>query len=148
MKKLMFFLAFSAMILGLAACGNDDEPQTTRDYDFYLDLTNNIGTIDIYDVVFTIGDRESPAMTIRIPDAKFTKDGNIITFNDTNIAPMMIRGENFIPMGDPTYNVTDLKCEVNVKKETFTISFNCHGGTFTDSGKIHKLTYIGQDGQL
>ncbi|MBO4871427.1 MAG: dockerin type I repeat-containing protein [Muribaculaceae bacterium] len=105
-------------------------------FEFNLNEVANIGTITVYNVIFTIGDRQSPAMTIRIPDAKFTRNGNTITFNDTDIAPEMKRGSGFVPMGDPLYNVTDLISVLNLVDKTFSISFKCHGGEFSDNGSI------------
>ena len=159
MKKLFFMLAFSAMIMGLTACG-DDEPKdkptidvqngviysyhqsvTDTYYQFSIDEETGKGTIDVFNVVFRIGEQTSPAMTIRIPDAKFTRKADVITFDDTDIAPMMLRGSQYIPMGDPAYNVTDLKSTIDLKARTFSISFDCHGGSFSDTGKI----YLWQD---
>ncbi|MBP3737466.1 MAG: dockerin type I repeat-containing protein [Muribaculaceae bacterium] len=105
-------------------------------FEFKLDEAMGTGSITVYNVVFTIGDRQSPAMTIRIPDAKFTRTGNVITFDDTDIAPEMLRGSGFIPMGDPQYNVTDLKCVLNLEAKTFTITFKCHGGQYDQNGTI------------
>ena len=154
MKKTLLLLATMALIMSLTACG-DDEPNdkqtievqdgviyshyesvTDTHYVFDIDETSGKGTIDVFNVVFRIGEQTSPAMTIRIPDAKFTRKGDVITFDDTDIAPMMYRGSQYIPMGDPAYNVTDLKSTIDLKARSFTISFNCHGGSFSDSGKI------------
>ena len=159
MKKTMLLLATVAVMMGLTACG-DDEPndkqtidvqkgviysvhqsETELYYNFSIDEETGKGSIDVFNVVFRIGEQTSPAMTIRIPDAKFTRKGDVITFDDTDIAPMMYRGSGFVPMGDPAYNVTNLKSVIDLKARSFTISFNCHGGSFSDSGKI----YLWQD---
>ena len=152
MKKIMLMMALCAMAMGLAACGDDDEPQvinvkdgviesveaqvTDTHYEFELNEATGTGNITVHNIVFTIGDRQSPALTIRIPNAKFTRTRNIITFNDTDIAPEMLRGTNFVPMGDPLYNVTDLNSVIDLDKKTFSISFKCHGGDFSHNGNI------------
>ena len=154
MKKiLMLTMAIVAMMMTLTACGDDkDEPkvvqpkdgvitsvyaqETDTHFEYELNDEEKTGTITVYNVVFTIGDRQSPAMTIRIPNAKFTRKGNVITFDDTDIAPEMLRGTSFVPMGDALYNVTDLKSVLNLDTKIFDIAFKCHGGDFSDNGTI------------
>lgn len=152
MKKLMLLMATIAMAVSFTACSDDDEPQiidvkdgvivstteqsTDTRFEYTLNEDAGTGTIVVYNVVFTIGERQSPAMTIRIPNAKFTRTRNIITFNDTDIAPDMLRGSTFVPMGDPAYNVTDLNSVLNLDDKTFNISFICHGGDYSKSGNI------------
>ena len=152
MKKLMMMMATVALMMNLAACGDDkDEPQVQvkngiiasvftnendTHYEFKLDEETNTGDITAFNVVFTIGETQSPAMTIRIPKAKFTRKNNTITFDDTDIAPDMLRGTSWVPMPGEQYKVTNLKSVLNLETKTFNIAFNCHGGSFSDNGSI------------
>lgn len=150
MKKLLPALLFAALCLTFTACGDDkDEPividtqkiesvyenETDVHYVFDIDLYKDSSSIYFYNVKFTIGERESPAMTIRI-DAPVTVDntGKIYTYAGTNIVPFITMGP--VPVPAPDFIVTNLTCTVNTKDKTYSMYFNCHGGEYADSGKL------------
>lgn len=133
----------------LVSCGDDkDEPtpatqnlesvyenETDTHFTFDIDMEKKIGSIYIYNVVFTIGERVSPAMNIRI-DAYCTADksGKIFTIFGTDIIPFMLRGTTPVPV--ESMPVTNLTCTVDTKKKTYDIFFNCHGGEYKNVGKL------------
>ena len=149
----MMLLAVVAVAL-CAACGSDekDEPAVVPDgtyssvyndknalhYAFDLDMEHKQCTITVYNVQFTSGGQQSPKMTIRIPNAKIastSRTGELV-IEDTDIEPEMLRGTDFAPMPGEQYKVTDLHATLNVGEKTFAITFKCHDGEFTDSGKL------------
>ena len=151
MKKL-FNVLFLATMLGmvLVSCGDEkDEPvgpsnyqlesisesETDTHFTFVIDLDKDSSSIYLYNVVFTIGETQSPAMNIRI-DAPVTvdKSGKIYTYAGTDITPFLLRGNTPVPM--PSMPVTNLTCNVDTKNKTFNIFFNCHGGEYSNSGKL------------
>lgn len=106
-------------------------------YHFNIDLNKDKSTINIYNIVFTIGEAQSPAMNIRIDaPASYNKENNTVTFSGSNIMPFMIRGDSLIPMEGEAYRVNNLTCTVNFKENTFSIAFDCHGGHHDDTGKL------------
>lgn len=153
MKKLFAMLLWVALLgMAITSCGDDkDEPQpeptqqlesaheqeTDRYLVFDIDLDKDSSSIYFYNIVFTIGEVESPAMNIRI-DAPVTVDktGKIYTYQGTGIMPYMLRGNTPVPMPGEAYQVTDLLCHVNTDAKTFDIKFDCHGGHFENSGRL------------
>ena len=106
-------------------------------YHFNIDLNKDKSTIEIYNIVFTIGEVQSPAMNIRIDaPANYNSETNTLTFSGSDIIPFMIRGGSLIPMEGETYRVNNLACTVNFKENTFSIAFDCHGGHHDDTGKL------------
>ena len=150
MKKfLTMLLMTAAMLFVCASCGDDDEPNvpttqtlesvylepTDTHFTFDIDLDKDSSSIYLYNVIFTIGDAQSPAMNIRI-DAPVTVDktGKVFTYAGTDIVPFLLRGTTPTPM--PSFMVTNLTCTVNTADKTYSIFFNCHGGEFSDRGKL------------
>lgn len=153
MKKL-FYVMIMALTLSagmvLASCGNDnDEPDAPKTQNlqsayenendthfmFDINLEKDSSSIYLYNVQFAIGEQLSPVMNIRI-DAPVTvdKSGKVYTYAGTNIIPYMLRGNNPVPV--PNLPVTDLICTVNVNNKTYSMSFDCHGGHYDNSGKL------------
>lgn len=151
MKKLVFML-FAATLLGMAfvSCGDEkDEPvipkaqtlesvhqdATETYFKFDIDMNKDSSSIYLYNVVFTIGEAQSPAMNIRI-DAPVTVDkkGKVFTYSGTNITPFLLRGNTPVPM--PNMPVTDLTCTVNTGDKTYSMAFDCHDGHYSNSGKL------------
>ena len=150
MKKLLPALLFAALCLSFTACGDDDEPvtpdpvqklesvylePTDAHYMFDIDLEKDSSSIYLYNAVFTIGERVSPAMNIRI-DAPVTVDktGKIYTYSGTDIVPYLLMGPTPVP--SPGFMVTNLTCTVNVKDKTYDLYFNCHGGEYAANGVL------------
>ena len=148
-----FTMLFMASVLSvmLTACGDNDEPvvpdaqkiesvyenETDTHYMFDIDMDKDSSDIYLYNVSFTIGDRVSPPMTLRIPaPVTVDKSGNVFTYAGTGIVADMQRGTTWMPMTNADYLVHNLTCMVNTKNKTFAISFDCHGGHFEDNGKI------------
>lgn len=152
MKKI-FTLLFVATMLSLvfSACGKDDEPdkpvsadlesaydnETDLHFLFAINTEKDSSSIYMYNIVFTIGEAQSPAMNIRV-DAPLTVDktGNVFTYAGTGMHPYMQRGSTMMQLTDDRYLVTDLTCTVDTKNRTYDIAFDCHGGHFADSGKL------------
>ena len=150
MKKL-FSILFIATMLGMVftACGDDkDEPvvptqklesvytsETDTHFTFDIDLNKDSSSIYLYNVVFTIGEAQSPAMNIRI-DAPVTvdKSGKLYTYAGTNIIPYLLRGATPVPM--PSMPVTNLMCNVDTKRKYYEMYFECHGGSFAANGDL------------
>jgi len=156
MKKLLFTLSIMALALGLVACGDDnDEPVVEKSqriesyyesesdvhYLFDIDLEADSSSIYCYNVTFTIGDRKSPALNIRIDapvSVTVNSAGSIYTYTTaagTSTIPYIIMGTTAVPMAE--YAVTNLTCMVNTRDRTYRISFNCHGGEYSDSGDLN-----------
>ena len=142
MKKIisMFFIA-AALCLMVTACGNDkDEPEipqtqklesehsaTNDTYLVYdIDLNKDSSSIYVYNAVFQMGDKTSPALNIRV-DAPCTVDktGKVFTYAGTNIPPYLIMGTTPTPF--PTLRVNNLRSVVDTEKRTYSISFDCQG---------------------
>ena len=137
--------------MAFVSCGDDEpvKPEPTQNLEsaytdptdthflFDIDLEKDSSTIYLYNIVFRIGEAVSPAMNIRI-DAPVTVDqtGKIYTYAGTNIVPFMLRGNTAVPMTGPSYLVTDLLCNVNIKDKTYYIKFDCHGGHFEETGRL------------
>ena len=152
MKKI-FTLLFVATMLSLvfSACGKDDEPdkpvsadlesaydnETDLHFLFAINTEKDSSSIYMYNIVFTIGEAQSPAMNIRV-DAPLTVDktGNVFTYAGTGMHPYMQRGSTMMQLTDDRYQVTNLTCTVDTKNRTYDIAFDCHGGHFADSGKL------------
>jgi hypothetical protein len=150
MKKFYYILFIATMFgMALVSCGDDDKPDTpvsqqiesvyanendTR-FVFDINMDKDSSSIYLYNVVFTIGEAQSPAMNIRI-DAPVTvdKSGKIYTYAGTNITPFLLRGNTPVPMS--SMPVTNLTCNVDTKNKTFNIFFNCHGGEYSNNGKL------------
>lgn len=152
MKKIFSMLFIAAMCcMAMVSCGNEDEPvkpvrniwETVHEsesdiyYQFYIDTQKDSSSIFMYNIVFTIGDRVSPAMTIRV-DAPLTvdKSGQVFTYAGTGIAPYMMMGSGMIQLTDDDYLVNNLTCVVDTKNRTYDIKFDCHGGHYSDSGSL------------
>ena len=149
MKKLLPALLLAVLSLAFTACGDDDEPvvpeaqriesvyesETDTHFTFDIDMDKDSSSIYLYNVVFTIGEVQSPAMNIRI-DAPVTVDktGKVFTYAGTDIVPYMLRGTTPVPM--PSFMVTNLTCTVDTKNKTYDMFFNCHGGEYKNSGKL------------
>ena len=144
MKKIFSMLFIAAMCcMAMVSCGNEDEPEkpvrniweTVHEsesdiyYQFYIDTQKDSSSIFMYNIVFTIGDRVSPAMTIRV-DAPLTvdKSGQVFTYAGTGIAPYMMMGSGMIQLTEEDYLVNNLTCVVDTKNRTYDIKFDCHGG--------------------
>lgn len=153
MKRLATML-FAAILLGMAfvSCGDDkDEPvipeaqtleseyqdPTETRYMFDIDMEKDSSSIYMYNIVFTIGSASSPAMNIRV-DAPATVDktGKVFTLAGTGIHPYLLRGSSIMQLTEDRYLVTDLTCIVNTANKTYDITFDCHGGHFTQQGKL------------
>lgn len=141
MKKLLPALLFAALFLTFAACGDEkDEPvvppaqQLESEHglanDTYLiwdiDLDKDSSSIYVHNVVFTMGDQQSPPLNIRV-DAPCTvnKTGKVFTFAGTGIIPFLMQGTVAVPF--PTLHVNNLSSVVNIENKTYSISFDCQG---------------------
>ena len=150
MKKLFSMLFIATMLCMVSvACGDDnDEPipttqklesvyqnETDTHFVFDINLDKDSSSIYLYNVVFTIGEAQSPAMNIRI-DAPVTVDkkGTFFTYAGNNITPFMLRGNNPVPM--PSMPVTNLMCNVDTKRKYYEMYFECHGGSYAANGDL------------
>ena len=151
MKKFfsMFFIA-SLLSMAFVSCGDEkDEPEIIQSQQlesvvddetgvrivFDIDLTKDSSSVYIYNVVFTIGDRTSKPMDIRIDSpCSVDKTGTIYTYQGTDMTPYMLMGTSFVPF--PSMPVTDFICTVNTKEKTYSTSFDCHGGHYDKNGKL------------
>ena len=113
------------------------ENESDTHYKFDIDMGKDSSTIIMYNVVFRIGEATSPAMTLRVA-APLTVDSNgkTFTYTGTGIVADMLRGTTWMPMPGEDYLVHNLTCEVNTETKHYSISFDCHGGHFDDSGQI------------
>lgn len=151
MKKLFSMLFIATMLsMVFVACGDEkDEPKPVKAQKlesviddetdalvvFDIDLDKDSSSVYIYHAVFTIGDRVSPAMDIRIDSpCSVDKTGTVYTYSGTNIIPYMVMGTTYVPV--PSMPVTDFICTVNTKEKTYDTSFDCHGGHWAKSGKL------------
>lgn len=145
---------FTTILLGMAfvSCGDEkDEPvipeaqtleseyldATEARFKFDIDMEKDSSSIYMYNIVFTIGTATSPAMNIRV-DAPVTvdKSGKVFTYAGTGIHPYMQRGSSMMQLTDDRYLVTNLICIVNTANMTYNITFDCHGGHFTQQGRL------------
>ena len=148
MKKFLpMLLMTAAMLFVCASCGDDDEPnvpttqtlesvyyaETDARYMFDIDMNKDSSSIYIYNIKFS--EQMPVTVNIRI-DAPVSVDktGKVFTYAGTDIVPFLLRGTTPPPM--PDYLVTNLTCTVNTAEKTYRIFFNCHGGEFSDSGKL------------
>lgn len=98
---------------------------------------NGCATVELHNVVFTIGDKKSPAFQkIRI-DAPMTNEGNVYTYEGTDITPFLSMNGVDVPVEQ--FKVTNFKAVVNVENKTYSIFFNCHGGEYKKSGTVVSL---------
>lgn len=113
--------------------GEDSETYLKWD----IDMTRDSSSIYLYDIVFTIGEATSPAMTLRV-DAPVTynKTTKEYTLSGTGIVAYMMRGTTWMPMPGDSYLVNNLVSTINLKAKTYTISFDCHGGHFEKEGNL------------
>ena len=150
MKKLFSILfIFTMLSMVFVSCGDEkDDPviptqklesvyesESDTHFMFDINLDKDSSSIYLYNIVFTIGEAQSPAMNIRI-DAPVTvdKSGKVYTYAGTNIIPFLLRGNTPVPA--PGFVVTNLTCNVDTKNKNFNIFFNCHGGEYSHSGKL------------
>ena len=142
MKKIltMLFVA-AALCIVVASCGDEkDEPDVPKTQllesehgvanDTYLvwniDLNQDSSSINVYNAVFQMGDKQSPALNISIQSpCTVDKTGKVYTLMGSNIIPNLIMGSTPVPY--PTLRVNNLKSVVDVEKKTYTISFDCQG---------------------
>ena len=142
MKKIFSTLLFAALLsMAFVSCGNEkDEPVTPPSQkiesvhgeanDTYLvwdiDMAKDSSTIYVYNAVFQMGDKQSPALNIGVNSpCTVDKTGKVFTFIGTNIIPNLIMGTTPTPF--PTLRVNNLRSVVNVEKKTYSISFDCQG---------------------
>ena len=142
MKKLFPMLLF-AILMGMAfvSCGDEkDEPVVPKTQklesehsatnDTYLvydiDLNKDSSSINVYNAKFQMGDKESPALNIRV-NAPCTVDkaGKVYTYAGTDIIPFLMMGSTPTPF--PTLRVNNLRSVVDTEKKTYSISFACQG---------------------
>ena len=142
MKKFFSIFLFSALLgTALIACGDEkDEPITPAAQqiesehgvanDTYLvwdiDLDKDSSSIYVYNAVFYMGDKPSPALNIRVDSpCMVDKTGKVFTFAGTGIIPHMKMVTTFTPVN--TLRVNNLKSVVNTDNKTYSISFDCQG---------------------
>ena len=148
MKKLLSMLFVAAMIsIAFTACGDDkdepdvpqpqnlesiDESETDAHFTFDIDVNKDSSSIYIYNVKFD--ERMPVTVNIRI-DAPCTVDktGKVFTLAGTDIIPYLLSGT---PKPMPSYLITNLTCTVDTKQKTYSIFFNCHGGEYSNSGRL------------
>lgn len=116
---------------------NEYQDAAETHFMFDVDMDKELSSIYMYNIVFRIGEATSPAMTLRV-DAPVTVNPRTraFTYTGTGIVAYMMRGTTWMPMPGETYLVNDLICEVNPNAKTYSISFDCHGGHFEESGKL------------
>lgn len=151
--KLFSLLAFVTMMaLSLAACGDDnDEPKyvepsnpytiktlqpadTDQRLEFYFNPNTGNCEITIYNVVFTIDDRQSPKLTVCIETPYTVDDGHYVIDHPETIIPSMIMGSTKVPADQ--FPVTKLKADLNRSTKDYMIYFECHDGVYSNSGKL------------
>lgn len=160
MKKfLLFAMIFAAVAVAFTSCGDDnDEPappikgvystlsggatnyETTTEkyYEFKLTETTQPNYLYIYNVKF---DPRMPiSITMRIPLAgvqiKHSTDGFVYTIDHADtITPDLFRGATWTPYAER--EITNFKLNTDLKNKTFSVSFDCMGMTFSDSGNLY-----------
>ena len=111
------------------------ENENDTHFKFDIDLNQDSSMINIYNIVFRIGEATSPAMTLRFK-APVTVDGKTYTYAGNGIVAEMQRGTTWMPMPGDSYLVNNLTSTVNPSDKTYSIKFDCHGGHFEESGKL------------
>lgn len=102
---------------------------------YHINLFQDSSEIFLHNVTFTIGDSESPAMNVLIKaPAEFNKDNRTYYLRGTDIIPFLLRGNTRVPVA--SMPVTNFDCYVDVKEMTYSISFDCHGGQYSNAGKL------------
>ena len=150
MKK-FFTMMFISLMLGMVftACGDEkDEPNvpetnnlesvhqsaTDRYYVFDIDMTKGTGTIYMYNIIFAEG---APSMNLRVEvPVSLSSDGNSYVMTGTGLVAARKTGDTWTPMPGDKYHLNNLSCTVNPKAKTYSISFDAHGGQFSDTGKL------------
>ena len=123
----------------------DDNLNYTTTTDTYFIFTSEIGNEGSYtghlvlnNVQFSIGDRQSPKMTITIPYDEHvtltsTKTGYIAT--GTGITGLYKEGNIEVPFEQST--IDNMEIVVDVVNKEYSISFDCMGGYYEKSGKLY-----------
>lgn len=96
------------------------------------------GNVLLSNVQFSIGERTSPKMTIRIPyDDNVTVTGTTTGYvvTGTGITGKYQQGGTEIPFEQST--IDNLEIVVDVVNKQYSISFDCMGGSFANSGKLY-----------
>ena len=143
-------MLFIATLLGLVftACGDDkDEPdvpaqnlesvhendETDQYFVFDIDMNKDKSTIYMYNIQFAPG---APTMTLRVNVPTSLKNG-VYTMSGTDlVADMNMPSAGWVTMSDERYQLKNLMCTVNPSAKQYSISFDAHGGTFADTGKL------------
>ena len=102
------------------------------------DENNYEGDVLMSNVQFQIGERTSPKMTIRIPYDDLvtitgTTTGYVVT--GTGITGKYQQGGTEIPFEQST--IDNLEIIIDVVNKQYSISFDCMGGSFANSGKLY-----------
>ena len=136
-------MLFVATMLGMVfvACGDEkDEPVAPISQmiesvhgeanDTYLiwdiNTANDSSAIYVYNAVFRMGDKPSPALNISVNSpCSVDKTGKVFTFAGSGIVPCLMMGGTAVPF--PTLHVNNLKSVVNTENKTYSISFDCQG---------------------
>jgi len=149
MKKFLSMMAIAALLLTFAACGDDDEPAapvipselesvytdiTQTHYSFEIDMDEDSCGVDFYNVRFSIGATQSPPFKHIKIEAPLSRQGNVYTYQGTNIVPKLYMSGVGVPMSE--FIVTNYKVVVDLDRMTYSIYFECHGGSYSDSGSV------------
>ena len=143
-------MLFIATLLGFVftACGDGkDEPdvptqnlesvhendETDMYFVFDIDMNKDESTIYMYHIQFA----GAPfAMTLRVNVPVSLKNG-VYTMSGTDlVADMDMGSAGWVTMSDERYQLKNLTCTVSPSAKQYSISFEAHGGTFADSGKL------------
>ena len=124
---------------------DDDALNYNSTPNFFLVFTGNLnsegtysGNVLLSNVQFSIGERQSPKMTIRIPydeHVTITPTATGYTVSGTGITGLYRQNEEYIPFEQST--IDNMEIVVDVVNKQYSISFDCMGGSFTDSGKLY-----------
>ncbi|MBQ9555907.1 MAG: hypothetical protein IJV05_06760 [Muribaculaceae bacterium] len=157
MKK-FFSMLFIATLLGLVftACGDDkDEPElpTTQNlesvhenptdsyYVFDIDMNTNKGTIYMHNIQFA-GAPHKMTLRVEVPvSLNSSKDAYVMAGTDL-VADMEMPSVGWVPMTDERYHLNNLTCTVNPGAKSYSISFEAHGGHFSDSGDLTDAAHL------
>ncbi len=165
MKKILGLMALLIAAVAFTSCGNDkDEPDTPikntvystlpggatnyettteKYYKFDINMYRSHNFIYIHNVKF---DPRMPiSITLRIPleEIPMTFDNNALTYTidqknafKETIIPELFRGSStWTPYAER--EVSNLKCTVDHRNKKFSISFNCMGTEYIDSGNLY-----------
>ena len=149
MKKIICFLLIAVVCLGAVACGANETPDDTQNYDKNTSDTEPMEDFDPDDVITAMCsyDDDKYDLTTLIKsgkDFKVTKNGKAL---DGMNVPLTM-GVNVFHV---TYNLGSLerKCEVRIaRREGYRVVFNSNGGSFIDTqyvadyGSIDDATVI------